>query len=58
MLRTGKTPHYGAMLRMSPRTCRIMAARLRPAALFVRSNSYRGATLAKLADLTPKTISV
>jgi hypothetical protein len=65
MLRTGKTPQYGARLRLSPRTSN-MAARLRPArtaALTVSTAIFPTATLrwrsvspfGKVADLTDKT---
>jgi hypothetical protein len=47
MLRTGKAQQYGR--EASPGREHI--------ALFVRSNSYRHAPLAKLSELTPKTIS-
>ena len=65
MLRTGKTPQYGARLRLSPRTSN-MAARLRPAK-DISNNREHGhfppATLrwrsvspfGKVADLTGKT---
>jgi hypothetical protein len=60
MLRTGKTQHYHAMLRMSLRTHCIMPrgfVRRQTAALFMRSVSYRFTTFARPPDLNPEIIS-